>query len=51
MLKKGEAQQGDCRHGEPIIAGVGNKKGRGETAPTFLTVAYLLVPVHPWSKA
>jgi len=28
-----------------------NKKGRGETAPTFLIIAYLLVPVHPWTKA
>ncbi|MBE1508465.1 hypothetical protein [Rhizobium viscosum] len=28
-----------------------NKKGRGETAPTFLTIANSPVPVHPWSKA
>jgi len=27
-----------------------NKKGRGETAPTFLIIAYPPVPVHPWSK-
>ena len=26
------------------------KKGRGETAPTFLIIAYQPVPVHPWSK-
>jgi hypothetical protein len=28
-----------------------NKKGRGETAPTFLIIAFSPVPVHPWSKA
>jgi hypothetical protein len=28
-----------------------NKKGRGENAPTFLIIAFLPVPVHPWSKA
>jgi hypothetical protein len=28
----------------------GNKKGRGETAPTFLIIAFSPVPVHPWSK-
>jgi hypothetical protein len=27
-----------------------NKKGRGEIAPTFLIVASLPMPVHPWSK-
>jgi hypothetical protein len=29
----------------------GNKKGRGETAPTFLIITCSPVPVHPWSKA
>ncbi|WP_175552108.1 hypothetical protein [Pararhizobium antarcticum] len=29
---------------------IDNKKGRGETAPTFVSVALSLVPVHPWSK-
>jgi hypothetical protein len=29
----------------------GNKKGRGETAPTFSTSPFTPVPVHPWSKA
>ncbi|WP_157224507.1 hypothetical protein [Rhizobium mesoamericanum] len=33
------------------ISGAGNKKGRGETAPTFLTSLLIPVPVHPWSKA
>jgi hypothetical protein len=28
---------------------MGNKKGRGETAPTFL-IRYSPLPVHPWSK-
>jgi hypothetical protein len=27
------------------------KKGRGETAPTFLIIAFLPVPLHPGSKA
>ncbi|MGQ3214337.1 MAG: hypothetical protein ACT6U0_17275 [Shinella sp.] len=29
----------------------GNKKGRGETAPTFLIITFSPVPVHPWSRA
>jgi len=29
----------------------GNKKGRGENAPTFLIITYSPVPVHPWSRA
>jgi len=29
----------------------GNKKGRGEIAPTFLIIVLSPVPVHPWSKA
>ena len=29
----------------------GDKKGRGEIAPTFLTSLPIPVPVHPWSKA
>jgi len=34
-----------------LISGLANKKGRGETAPTFLTSLLIPVPVHPWSKA
>jgi hypothetical protein len=45
------ASSGDGTKTVPAPDCSGNKKGRGETAPTFLIITCSPVPVHPWSKA
>ncbi|UXT52355.1 hypothetical protein FY136_24435 [Agrobacterium tumefaciens] len=41
---------GACAMKFVIADMTGNKKGRGNIAPTFLISLSTPVPVHPWSK-